>query len=229
MPWQGPPPKWRSIQRLTVHAEAAGLVDRIAVTDRGWAATGDLVVDTVNAGLLRFHADALQTEIARFEDGQRARIVPPPGGSLDPGATIQGTIRVGFRAHADQRTVPIFMEPAEVPSWAKAGVTAYLEVIVDGDDAPVVAVPRECVVRDGLETILFRRHPEHPDEVVRIHVEVGASDGHWVEIRGGALEPGDEVVYRGVYPLMLATSRTQPSAAGGHLHGDGTFHAGEDE
>lgn len=223
----GHTPPWRSINRLTIHAEAPGVVDRLPVTNQGWVETGDLVLDTVDPAMLRFHADALQTDINRFEDGQPALIVPPQGGSFDLQETAAGRIEVGFEAHPDQRTVPIYLTPGELPRWAKGGVTAYLEVYVGGDEDTVLAIPEATVVRDGLEKVFFRRDPRNPDQVIRVVGDLGVSDNRWVEVKSG-VGSGDEIVLGGVYPLMLASSTTGEMQKGGHFHADGTFHESDD-
>jgi multidrug efflux pump subunit AcrA (membrane-fusion protein) len=220
---RGIQPPWRSIDRLTIWAEAAGVVDRLAVTNRGWANTGDLVLDTIDPSDLRFHGDALQTDINLFSNGQRARIVPPQGGSIDLQDTIDGTIMVGMRAHPEQRTIPIYLSPKRLPQWAKAGVTAYLEVFGEDDASPVLAIPQASVIRDGLEVVFFRRDPRDPNVAVRTEADLGASDGRWVEVKSGVML-GDEIVLDGVYPLMLATSSSGERQEGGHFHADGTFH-----
>jgi multidrug efflux pump subunit AcrA (membrane-fusion protein) len=224
---EGHTPPWRSINRLTIHAEAPGVVDRLPVTNQGWVETGDLVLDTVDPTMLRFHADALQTDINLFADGQPAQIVPPQGGSFDLQQTAAGHIAVGFEAHPGQRTVPIYLIPDEPPRWAKAGVTAYLEVFVAGDEDPVLAIPEATVVRDGLERIFFRRDPKDPDQVIRVVADLGTSDNRWIEVKSG-VRAGDEIVLGGVYPLMLASSTTGEIQEGGHFHADGTFHESDD-
>ena len=224
----GSQPGWRTIDRLTITAEAPGVVDRLAVTNQGWAETGDLVLDTINPTALRFHGDALQTDIALFSDGQSARIAPPQGGSLKLQNTADGTITVGFQADSEQRTIPIFMVPDELPSWAKAGVTAYLEVFTNGHGNEGLAIPEAAVVRDGLERVFFRRDPSDPNKVIRVQADLGTSDGRWIEVMSGVMR-GDEIVLGGVYPLMLASSQSGGRAEGGHFHADGTFHPSEEE
>lgn len=221
-------PPWRSVTRITVNAEADGVVDRMPITNRGWAETGELVLDTVNPTMLRFHADAMQTDINMFSDGQSARIVPPSGGSFRLQDTADGRISVGFEAHAGQRTVPIYMVAESFPAWAKAGVTAYLEVFIDPKAEPVNAIPESAIVRDGLRKVFFRRNPSDPDEVIRVDADLGTSDGRWTEVRSG-VKAGDEIVLGGVYPLMLASSSSGEREAGGHFHPDGTFHSGKDK
>ncbi len=225
---EGGTPPWRSVDQLTIRAEAPGVVDRLPVTNRGWVETGDLVLDTIDPTMLRFHADALQTDINLFADGQQARIVPPQGGSFELQDTVEGHIAVGFEAHPDQRTVPIYVMPDELPRWAKGGVTAYLEVYIAGDEDQVLAIPESTVIRDGLESVFFRRDPQSPDRVIRVVADLGVSDHRWVEVRSG-VRAGDEIVLGGVYPLMLASSTTGEMQEGGHFHADGTFHESEDE
>ena len=224
---EGKTPTWRSINRLTIRAESTGIVARLPVTNRGWAETGDLVLDTVDPKVLRFHADALQTDINLFSDGQYARIVPPQGGSFELQDTVDGQITVGFEAHPGQRTIPIYLTPDLLPRWAKAGVTGYLEVFIEGGDGMVWAIPEAAVVRDGLDKVFFRRDPRDPDQVIRVVAELGASDQRWVEVKEG-VQPGDEIVLGGVYPLMLASSTTGEIQKGGHFHADGTFHEGDE-
>ena len=220
-------PTWRTVERLTIRAEAPGVVDRLAVTNQGWAETGELVLDTIDPTALRFHGDALQTDIALFSDGQMARIAPPPGGSINLQDTVDGKIKVGFQADSDQRTIPIFLVPSQLPKWAKAGVTAYLEVFTKGSSHEVFAIPESAVVRDGLDKVFFRRDPSNPNKVIRTLADLGDSDGRWVEVRSGVML-NDEIVLGGVYPLMLASSSSGELQKGGHFHADGTFHQGED-
>lgn len=220
-------PPWQTVRRITVTAEADGIVDRMPITNRGWAEEGDMVLNAVDPTKLRFHADALQTDLNRFADGMRARVVPPQGGSFALQDTADGEIAVGFEAHSEQRTVPIYFVAERLPTWAKAGVTAYLEVYTRGQDDPVLAIPESAVVRDGLESVYFRRNPKNADEVIRMEADTGTSDGRWIEIKSGVRE-GDEIVLGGVYPLMLASSESGAAQKGGHFHSDGTFHDEKD-
>ena len=220
-------PYWSTVDKIVVRAETAGIVNQVGVTNQGWAETGALVVETIDPARIRFHADAMQTDIMRFANGMPARIVPPPGGSIDLQDTIDGHIEVGFQAHPEQRTVPIYLVPDVLAGWAKAGVTAYLEVFVDGDEARVLAIPEAAVVRDGLDRVFFRRDPQDPNKVIRMVADLGATDNRWVEVKSG-VRLGDEIVLGGVYPLMLASSGTGEMQQAGHFHADGMFHESDE-
>ena len=214
-------PTWRTLNQLIFRAEAGGIVDTVAITNGGWAETGTLLLNTVDPGAIRFHASAPQTDLLRFRDGQAVQIVPPQGGSIDLQDVLAGQLRVGFRGVATQRTIPLYVVPQERKDWARPGVSAFLEVFVAGSPQPVLAVPRRCVVRDGLVDVFFRRNPSNPNEVIRMEADLGASDGRWVAVASGVKE-GDEIVLNGAYQLKLATSGQ--TTKGGHFCGDGTFH-----
>ncbi|HKX45131.1 MAG TPA: hypothetical protein VJP77_00305, partial [Planctomycetota bacterium] len=106
----------------------------------------------------------------------------------------------------------------------RAGVSAFLEVVVGATTAPELAVPREAVVQDGLRHVLFRRDPADPDQALRIEADLGPSDGRWVVLRSGVMR-GDQVVVEGAYELQLAAARDTAPEPGGHVHADGTLHA----
>ncbi len=218
-------PVWRELRLVEVRAAAAGVVESLALTNGAWAPESALVLSTVRPELLRFHARGLQSDLGRLRDGLPATIVPPKGGSIDPADTLSGTLQLGLGGDPDERTVEVFLTPGRTAPWARPGVAAHLEITVEGSARPELALPVSATIRDGLDTVFFRRDPRDPNKVTRTIADLGVSDGRWVVVRSGVKE-GDEVVLDGVYQLMLAT--TGAAAAGGHFHADGTFHEGKD-
>lgn len=114
---------------------------------------------------------------------------------------------------------------APLAPWVRAGVSAFLEVVVSGQGGETLAIPLACVARDGTQSIIFRRDPADPNKAIRMEADLGVDDGRWVVIKSGVAE-GNEIVLDGVYQLMVATSGT--ITKGGHFHPDGTFHEGDD-
>jgi hypothetical protein len=53
--------------------------------------------------------------------------------------------------------------PSSLAPWAKAGVSAYLEVVLAGGSEEL-AIPQSAVVRDGTRAIIFRRDPKNADK-----------------------------------------------------------------
>lgn len=207
---------------FTVCAVAEGVVETIGITPGGLAEEYGHILTLVQPDQIRFRARGLQSDLGRLRDGLPASVAPPQGGSLSFAETMSGTLQVGLTADADERTVDLIVTPTLLAPWAKAGVTAHLEVVLAGGTEEL-AIPQSAVVRDGARAIIFRRDPANPDKVIRMEADLGLSDGRWVVIASGVKE-GDEIVLGGNFQLMLATSGSSEKA--GHFHSDGTFHEG---
>ncbi|MDX2199469.1 MAG: hypothetical protein SF069_10930 [Phycisphaerae bacterium] len=216
---------WRKIDEIEVRAQAPGVIQSLDLTNGAWAATGSLVLATIEPDRLRFLAKAMQSDLGRLRDGLPARIVPPKGGSVELQDTMDATLIVGLTADPQERTVELVAVPSKLSSWARSGVSAHLEVVTAGGQNEL-AIPLSSVIQDGLARIVFRRDPRDPNKAIRMEADLGVDDGRWVVIASGVKE-GDEIVAGGNYQLMLATSGN--AAKGGHFHPDGTFHDGEDK
>lgn len=207
-----------------VRASAPGVVERIDTVSGGLVDDAGLVLSVVQPDEIRFRARALQSDLGRLSDGLAASIVAPEGSTVGTSQAMTGLLQVGLAADPDERTIDLLVQPKQLAPWARNGVTAHLEVTLEGG-ADELAIPLAAVVRDGTTPIVFRRDPADPDKAIRMPADLGISDGRWVVISSGVKE-GDEVVVGGNYQLMLATSGSAPK--GGHFHSDGTFHEGED-
>lgn len=222
-------PRWRSVERIEVRAEARGVVDTIEITNGAWATQESAVLSIVQPDRLRFRASGLQSDLGVLRDGLRARIVPPTptaaGRAVPLTQTMSGTLSLGLSGDPIARTLDLFVVPEDLRAWARPGVSAHVEIVTDETASPVLAIPLAAVQRDGLSPVVFRRNPRNPNEVERMEADLGTDDGRWVALLSGVRE-GDEVVLDGAFQLMLATSGTVQK--GGHFHSDGTFHEGED-
>ncbi len=214
-------PSWREIDALEVHAEESGVIETVAVNQGGWRETGELVVLTLDPAALRFHAEAPQSELMKLRDGMQCRISPPQGGGVNFQDSIPGVMQVGLTAHTQERTISLYVRPETISPWAKAGVSAYLEIALE-NSAAELAIPVASLVQDGLDTLFFRRHPTDKDRVLPVKADLGPSDGKWVVVRSGVKE-GDEVVLDGAYALKLAGGTNKPPE-GYHYHADGQLH-----
>lgn len=218
-------PAWQSLSSFEVRAVAPGILDELRATSGAWLDDNASFGSTVQPQQVRFRARALQSDLGRLSDGLKASIVAPTGGSLSSSDAMTGTIALAPTASADRRTIELVVTPAEVKPWARAGVSAFVEITVSGKEREELAIPLACVAKDGTQSIIFRRDPKDPNKAIRMEADLGMDDGKWIVIRTGVKE-GDEIVSDGVYQLMVATSGS--ITKGGHFHPDGTFHEGED-
>lgn len=221
-------PRWQTMGHIEVRALSAGVVDGVHATSGAYVDQHAPVLVTVQPDQVRFRAHALQSDLGRLATGLPATVVAPLGGSLASTERVAGTLRLAPTADAERRTIELVMTPAgDVPlaPWARAGVSAFLEVVVSGHGGEELAIPLACVARDGTQSIIFRRDPADPDKSIRMDADLGVDDGRWVVIKSGVAE-GNEIVLDGVYQLMVATSGS--ITKGGHFHPDGTFHEGNE-
>jgi multidrug efflux pump subunit AcrA (membrane-fusion protein) len=218
-------PRWRATDRIEVRADETGVVESMGLTNGAWADQKIAVLTVVRPDQLRFHALGLQSDLGVLRDGLPARIVPPTptraGSAIDLESTMAGALSLGLSGDPSARTVDLYCRPASLEPWARPGVSAHLEIVIDETASPMLAIPLGAVQRDGLSAVIFRRDPKDPNQAIRIEADLGIDDGRWVSVLSG-LAPGDEVVLDGAFQLMLATSGSIQQ--GGHFHADGTFH-----
>ncbi|MBA3683880.1 MAG: efflux RND transporter periplasmic adaptor subunit [Planctomycetes bacterium] len=207
---------------LTVHARAAGIVEPELVASGRVLEAHAAVLSVTDPTRIRLRAIALQADLAMFEVGRSARIVPVASSHSE---SFPASFRLALEADAAHRTVDViaWLDGDQRPFWARPGVAAQLEVAVAGGDEEL-AIPVAATIRDGLSTVIFRRDPAQPDTVLRIDGDLGVSDGVWVQVLSG-LKEGDEVVTGGIYPLKLG-SQGGAAPKGAHVHPDGTVHEG---
>jgi hypothetical protein len=217
-------PFWRSIDVVEVIALTPGIVDQLMTSNGAWVEQSAPVLTTIEPERVRFRARGLQSDLARLRNGLPAEIVSAQSIGAEQATRLTGTLVLAPTADAARRTVDLIVTPSSESRWARAGVSAYLEVALDGGSEEL-AIPLACVTRDGLASVIFRRDPRDPDKVIRLEADLGVDDGRWIVVRSGVKE-GDEIVLDGVYQLMVATSGT--IAKGGHFHADGTFHEGDE-
>lgn len=220
-----PVSRWREIEEIEVKATMTGIVTTTDLTNGAWASAGSLVLSVIDPQRLRFRASAMQSDLGRLTDGLPAQIVPPAGGTMSGGEPMAVTLSIAPMADTHERTIDLIAIPSTQSAWARAGVSAHLEIVTHGGQ-PELAIPLAAVVQDGMTKIFFRRDAAHPDEVERIDADLGIDDGRWVVVKS-ELREGDEVVVDGAFQLLNATSGT--AEKGGHFHADGTFHAEKDK
>jgi multidrug efflux pump subunit AcrA (membrane-fusion protein) len=220
----GREPFWRTIGSVDIRSSHAGVVESLAITGGGWAEAGGLLLTTVDPAQIRFRAAGLQSDLSRLREGAAVSIVPPASvGGGGAALAIPGKLAVGLEASADSRTFDLIVTPeaGRIAPWARAGVSAYAEVVTDDSVDREPAIPVAAVVQDELAKVYFRRDPKDPDKVIRVEGDFGVSDGKWVVVASG-LKKGDEVVLDGVYELKLTGGGK--SQGKGHFHADGTWH-----
>ena len=216
---------WRTLTIVEVRAKQTGVVDQIAVANGDLVEAYGAVVTTIDPSRVRCHARALQSDIGLLRDGLAATIVPV--GLTDTEARVAATVQLGPSGDPRTRTFDVFVSPSDAElRFVRPGLAVFVEIITETTAGTELAIPKSCVLPDGLDRVFFRRDPKDPDKVIRIVGDFGQDDGKWIEVMSGIMD-GDEIVLAGAFELVLASSSQTPT--GGHFHADGTWHAdGED-
>lgn len=216
---------WRTLAVIEVRAQQSGVVTDIAVANGNLVKAYGAVVTTIEPSRVRCHARALQSDLFSLRDGLQATIVPV--GATNPEHRVAGTMQLGPSGNPDTRTLDVFVTPTDKElRFVRPGLAVFVEIITKTSGTSELAIPKSCVLPDGLDRVFFRRDPNNPDKVIRIVGDFGHDDGKWVAVMSGVTD-GDQIVAAGAFELVLASSSQIPK--GGHFHADGTWHAdGED-
>ncbi|MCH2142066.1 MAG: hypothetical protein MK077_03600 [Phycisphaerales bacterium] len=220
-------PAYRDIELIDVYAVESGIVEQITLTDGSYEEPPTLVLSTIQPEKVRLSASIMQSDLPRIADSSSGRITPAQISTIDPNTNVNAVLTIGLAADPSHRTVPILAVPSLHQSWMRPGVSAFLELQEQGSSVMTLAIPRVAVVKDGMQSVFFRRDPKDPNVVIRVEADLGADDGRWVAVNSG-LAPGDEVVLNGAYELNLANQTSGVVQKGGHFHADGTYHTDHD-
>ena len=184
----------RRVRDSSVAAPFAGLVARRSVELGEFVQPGKSLFELVAMSPLEaiFSLTELDTERVRL--GQRVEIRV----GAFPGRTFDG--RVAFIAPTidpNTRTLRIKAEIDNIEGLLRPGLFARMSLGV-AERPNVLMVPAEALIQRAGGTSVYRVTDAEGDEgrVERISVEVGSTEGDFVEVRG-TLRPGDKIVRRG--------------------------------
>ena len=200
---------------VIARATEAGRVDALSVLDGAWVSSGTAVVELVRPERVRVKALVAVSEAARLKDGLKVRC----------GEAV-GVLQLGL-GDSDAMT-PAYAVFEKGRLAARPGERLRIECVTDESETPVVAVPAACVVRVGLEPIVFVRDEHAADRFAAVKVTLGRTNGSWTEVVGLPEDDDLEIVKEGAYELKIALSAQSGAPAVGHFHADGTFHDQQD-
>ena len=199
---------------ISVKAPVAGILSQWTITHGAWCEMGDPILQLTPQAPLRF----------------KALLPPSEAHSLTNGMTVhygsqQGSLRIGLTSESG--LTPLYVYFTTPPEDAMDGRYAVMECHLHSTERPVLAIPKQAILRIGVQPTVFIRDPHNPNRFVAYPVTLGIAHQGWVAITG--LPCGTkEVVTQGQYELKLALPSANPQQPVGHYHADGTFHQGED-
>lgn len=212
-------PKWATIGSLPLRAPASGVVVAVHTSAGTWLDRDAPLVMIHDPSMLMFRAFVPEADVASLPANAKLEITVPGVDDAIPADVAS------LRPVADARTRSVVVESLvrNPDGKLRAGSSATGRLLLSTSKNEEVLIPLDCVVRDGLESIAFRRDPAKPNEVIRVPVFLGARSAGWVEVMAG-IGPQDQLVRNGIH--QLKQTGIGKADAGGHFHADGTFHKG---
>ena len=194
-----------SLERCVVRAPFDGVVVR-KLTDVGqWMSEGGAVVEMVAVNRLDVRVEVPERYYHQLDSQVEAAV------SFEalPGLEVTGTLhRVIPRADPQARTFPIKVRIPNPDGQIGVGMLARVSLPV-GATYDAVLVPKDAIVRQGPQEIVYRIKEDQTVEPVP--VTVGQGVGVWVAVQG-PLAAGERVVTRGnerIFPGMPVAGEPQ--------------------
>jgi RND family efflux transporter MFP subunit len=191
------------VEALPVKAPIGGAVVHFFHAGLGHAIKAEeplFEVHDVAHPLVRGFLSERQLPALRVGQPARIRLLADPSSVAD--ATV---VRSSQVFGDDDRTLSVWLEPKRPPT--AEGRPAWLygmparSTLVLSESEPVLAVPRQAVLREGMQAYLFVQKADGAFE--RRRVETGGGDDSFVAVTTG-LREGEAVAVRGVLDLQTA-------------------------
>ena len=198
-------------ERVIVRAPIGGVIAEGSATAGATVEEGQLLYRIVALDRVHVVGAVPEQHLARVERTTAAEIDVP---GIPTPLKATRLISVGRVVDPQRRSVPITFEIANPPSAVAVGQSVTLRLITPprGDE---VAIPRDAVVDDGGQPIVFVQTGGESFE--RRPVRVGDTrEGGYVQITEG-LTAGERIVTRGAHLVRLAALSPQ-TPGHGHVH-----------
>ncbi len=191
------------IPSVLVYAPFSGRVVQRATTQGASVDPSAPLFKLMSLASVIVEGEVFESYIASLRLGQQVRVRLP----AYPEKTFVGRIVfISDTLDPDKRTVQIWVHLDNTKRYLKPEMFAELSIVV-ASRAKTLVVPKQAVIEDGPESVVF---VEHGGLFQKTPVTTGIKDDVFIEIRAG-LEPGQQVVVRGNHELFAFSRRPETS------------------
>ncbi|MDY7009775.1 MAG: efflux RND transporter periplasmic adaptor subunit [Planctomycetota bacterium] len=173
-------------QKYTLRAPHAGIVTAKYVNIGEVVSIGQVLLRLDNIEDIEIRAGAQEAQLPDIKPGSRARVLADAYPDCPLEAVVENILP---RVDPESGTVTVLLRLTETPTVVLMDGMAVDVALIGRECHGVIRVPAGAVEkRDGLTVVQVREGRSF----VRRHVNVGISDGRWVEVKSG-LKVGDVV------------------------------------
>ncbi len=166
------------------------------------------ILTVMDPSLLCIDAEIYEKDISQVAIGQEVEVTVP----AYPEEIFMGKISyIGDILKEETRTATVRTEVKNKDNKLKPGMFANIKIFLKKEKR-VLVVPKEAVLDDRDKKIVFLK--KEGGFIPRV-VEIGASEGNFIEIMSG-IEEGEEVVTRGSF--QLKSKLYEEVLRRGHVH-----------
>ncbi len=204
---------------LTITAKSGGWVVESDINLQQAVSSEDHLFRIVDYRTVYIEAEVPEMDISKAVHRVLTDMPVLPLGLADE-VLYATSVYLDTTVHRDRRVAHLVASMDNLPDLTlREGMGVSVGMVI-GYEEDVLVVPRSSVQRQGLQSIVFVRDPNHPEDFVRKEVRTGLSNLNEIEIVGG-LKEGEEVAVEGAFHLYLAL--LQASGEGqeidhGHAH-----------
>ena len=194
-------------RRFPLTAPITGLINEIKATSGQQVESGTELLSISNLSTVLLEAQVFEKDLPVVRESTRASFTSSAlNGEVYTIGTADGDgrlVSIGQTVNAETRTIPVIYEVKNPLNRLRDG--NFVEITIDtSGDRPVLAVPKQAVIREQGETFVFVFTGGETFE--RRAIALGAEGADFFEVNSG-LKEGERVVTEGVYQLRT----TQPS------------------
>lgn len=207
-----------SVPILAVHAENAGTVRNVGITQGSWGERGAPIVTMSDAASLEIEAALYGSDVPEISEVRAT--LPQEHENI----TLKGTWRLAEQVDPERRTRSLYFTPENLPEGATAGKLCRLDLYGGHGQEGSVSIPDSAVIKVGVDDVVFVE--TQPGTYAMVKVQAGEGRRGMTPVRG--LIPGQKIVVKGGYELKYILPGEGQKKKAGHFHADGKFHEGED-
>jgi HlyD family secretion protein len=173
-------------ENYTLRAPHEGIVTVKYVNVGEIVSPGQVLLHVENLNDIEVRAQVQEAQLQGVRKGSRARVLA----DAYPDTPLEAVVeRILPRVDPEQGTVTVLLELAQAPPVMLMDGMAADIAVIDAESSEALRVPVSAIEKDGDEAYV---RCKEGGSFARRTVEVGISDGYWIEVKSG-LKSGDVV------------------------------------